>query len=74
MLGLDGFPMVIALVALNAVHPGMVLQGPESSFPRGWRRRPRGAARDKNMNNSEGDDGYNLTGDGRGHGDGEDEA
>jgi len=72
VLGLDGFPMVIALVALNAVHPGMVLKGPESSFPRGWRRRPRGTGRDKNTT-SEGDgESYNLTGDGGG--DGRDEA
>ncbi len=34
-LGLDAFPMVIALMLLNVVHPGLVLKGPESSFPRG---------------------------------------
>lgn len=31
---LDAFPMAISLVLLNAVHPGMVLQGPDSEFPR----------------------------------------
>ncbi|KAK4444548.1 putative lipid transporter atnI [Podospora aff. communis PSN243] len=39
VLCLDALPMFIALLILNAVHPGMVLKGPESSFPRGWRRR-----------------------------------
>ena len=38
-LGLDALPMFIALLVLNIVHPGLVLKGPESSFPRGWRRR-----------------------------------
>ncbi|KAK0732323.1 RTA1 like protein-domain-containing protein [Lasiosphaeris hirsuta] len=38
-LGLDAFPMFIALLILNTVHPGLVLKGPASSFPRGWRRR-----------------------------------
>ncbi|KAL2679255.1 hypothetical protein Neosp_010022 [[Neocosmospora] mangrovei] len=32
-LYLDALPMLIAVVVLNVVHPGMVLQGPESSFP-----------------------------------------
>ncbi|GLA86055.1 hypothetical protein AtubIFM56815_010305 [Aspergillus tubingensis] len=30
----DAVPMFIALVLLNVVHPGRVLQGPESEFPR----------------------------------------
>lgn len=30
--------MFIALLILNIVHPGLVLKGPESSFPRGWKR------------------------------------
>ncbi|KAK0648568.1 RTA1 like protein-domain-containing protein [Cercophora newfieldiana] len=38
-LGLDAFPMFVALLILNIVHPGLVLKGPESSFPRGWKRR-----------------------------------
>jgi hypothetical protein len=35
-LGLDALPMLIALLIMNAVHPGKVLKGPESSFPRTW--------------------------------------
>ena len=31
--------MLAALIILNAVHPGKVLKGPESSFPGTWRRR-----------------------------------
>ncbi|OAQ87902.1 RTA1 domain-containingprotein [Purpureocillium lilacinum] len=31
---LDAFPMLVALVLLNAMHPGFVLRGPESEFPR----------------------------------------
>ncbi|KAK4118503.1 hypothetical protein N657DRAFT_371230 [Parathielavia appendiculata] len=38
-LGLDAFPMLIALLVMNAVHPGKVLIGPESSFPRTLPRR-----------------------------------
>lgn len=33
-LGLDAFPMLLALTLLNIVHPGSVLRGPESEFPR----------------------------------------
>lgn len=33
--------MFIALLILNIVHPGLVLKGPESSFPRGWKRQSR---------------------------------
>ncbi|KAK1707919.1 RTA1 domain-containing protein [Colletotrichum lupini] len=32
--GLDALPMVLALVLLNAVHPGIVLRGDNSEFPR----------------------------------------
>jgi RTA1 like protein len=31
---LDGMPMLLASVLLNICHPGMVLKGPESEFPR----------------------------------------
>lgn len=41
-LGLDALPMFVALVVLNVVHPGMVLKGPESSFPPRWKRRRNG--------------------------------
>ncbi|GKU04006.1 rta1 protein [Fusarium langsethiae] len=33
-LGLDATPILIALVLLNIVHPGYVLRGPESEFPK----------------------------------------
>ncbi|KAF5022278.1 hypothetical protein F66182_5655 [Fusarium sp. NRRL 66182] len=33
-LGLDAAPMLIALVLLNIMHPGVVLRGPDSEFPR----------------------------------------
>ncbi|KAH6869515.1 RTA1 like protein-domain-containing protein [Thelonectria olida] len=32
-LYLDAFPMLVAVILLNLVHPGMVLKGPESAFP-----------------------------------------
>ncbi|KAK3935800.1 RTA1 domain-containing protein [Diplogelasinospora grovesii] len=31
---LDGLPMLLALVLLNAMHPGIVLRGPDSEFPK----------------------------------------
>ncbi|CAF3511044.1 unnamed protein product [Fusarium graminearum] len=33
-LGLDATPILIALVLLNIMHPGFVLRGPESEFPK----------------------------------------
>ncbi|KAH6895722.1 RTA1 like protein-domain-containing protein [Thelonectria olida] len=30
---LDAFPMLLALVLMNAMHPGLVLRGPDSDFP-----------------------------------------
>jgi hypothetical protein len=38
-LGLDGLPMLLALILLNVVHPTKVLKGSESKFPRPWTRR-----------------------------------
>jgi hypothetical protein len=32
-LGLDAFPMMLALLILAVVHPGLVLRGSESEFP-----------------------------------------
>lgn len=32
-LGLDAFPMVLAVLILAVVHPGHALKGPESEFP-----------------------------------------
>lgn len=31
---LDAFPMLLAFVALNVMHPGFVLKGPDGDFPR----------------------------------------
>ncbi|KAJ6447143.1 RTA1 domain-containingprotein [Purpureocillium lavendulum] len=31
---LDAFPMLVGLVLLNVMHPGFVLRGPDSEFPR----------------------------------------
>ncbi|KAH7150498.1 RTA1 domain protein [Dactylonectria estremocensis] len=33
-LCLDALPMLFALVVLNVMHPGLVLRGPDSDFPR----------------------------------------
>ncbi|KAF4990690.1 hypothetical protein FDECE_14272 [Fusarium decemcellulare] len=33
-LGLDAFPILFALVLLNVMHPGFVLRGPGSEFPK----------------------------------------
>lgn len=33
-IGLDAVPMLLGFLLLNAVHPGWVLRGPESEFPR----------------------------------------
>lgn len=30
----DALPMILAALLLNIVHPGLVLKGPESEFPR----------------------------------------
>lgn len=34
LLYLDGLPMLLAVAILAVVHPGMVLQGPDSSYPK----------------------------------------
>ncbi|KAF9628944.1 putative rta1 domain protein [Lasiodiplodia theobromae] len=34
LLYLDGLPMLLAVIVLAVVHPGMVLQGPDSSYPK----------------------------------------
>ncbi|KAL5359568.1 RTA1 like protein-domain-containing protein [Aspergillus floccosus] len=43
----DAVPMVLALVALNLIHPGMVLQGPDSEFPRISRKEKKRLRREK---------------------------
>lgn len=44
---LDGLPMFMALLLLNAVHPGTVLRGAESEFPRPTRKERKAAKRQK---------------------------
>lgn len=31
---LDALPVLLGLILLNVIHPGLVLRGPESEFPR----------------------------------------
>ncbi|KAK4150640.1 hypothetical protein C8A00DRAFT_46028 [Chaetomidium leptoderma] len=38
-LALDALPMLVAIIIINAMHPGKVLKGPESSFPGIWPQR-----------------------------------
>ncbi|KAL4865734.1 hypothetical protein BDV12DRAFT_199813 [Aspergillus spectabilis] len=43
----DAAPMFIALVILNIIHPGRVLQGPDSEFPRVSRKEKKQRKREK---------------------------
>ncbi|KAF9874629.1 RTA1 domain-containing protein [Colletotrichum karsti] len=45
--GLDALPMVLALVLLNVVHPGIVLRGENSDFPRLSRKEKKHLKREK---------------------------
>lgn len=45
---LDGVPMVIGCLLLNAVHPGRILQGEGSEFPRMSRKEKKAAKKAKN--------------------------
>lgn len=47
VLGLDAAPMTLAVVLLNAVHPGWVLRGPNGDFPRRTRQERRQARADR---------------------------
>lgn len=38
-MGLDALPMLIAIVLMNIVHPGRILQGEGSEFPKGLTRK-----------------------------------
>lgn len=44
---LDALPMIIAALLLNIVHPGLVLKGPESEFPRLSRKEKRALKEEK---------------------------
>ncbi len=46
-LGLDAFPMLLALILINTIHPGLVLKGPDSELPRCWRKRKKAMKRQK---------------------------
>jgi hypothetical protein len=45
--GLDGVPMIIACFLLNVVHPGRILQGEGSEFPRMSRKEKKAAKQAK---------------------------
>jgi hypothetical protein len=45
--GLDALPMLLATVLLNIVHPGLVLKGQESEFPRLTRKEKKAVKRGK---------------------------
>lgn len=42
---LDALPMLIAIALMNIVHPGRVLQGEGSEFPKGPTRKEKKAAK-----------------------------
>lgn len=44
---LDATPMFLALLILNVIHPGRVLQGPDSEFPRVSRKEKKRIKREK---------------------------
>lgn len=46
-IGLDALPMLLAFLLLNAVHPGWVLRGPDSEFPRLSRKEKKQLKREK---------------------------
>ncbi|KAF4952139.1 hypothetical protein FGADI_6935 [Fusarium gaditjirri] len=48
-LGLDATPILIALVLLNTMHPGFVLRGPDSEFPKLSRKEKKALKQQKKM-------------------------
>ncbi|KAF4444687.1 phospholipid-translocating ATPase [Fusarium acutatum] len=48
-LGLDATPILIALVLLNIMHPGFVLRGPNSEFPKLSRKEKKAIKQQKKM-------------------------
>ncbi|EMT60547.1 RTA1 like protein-domain-containing protein [Fusarium oxysporum f. sp. albedinis] len=48
-LGLDATPILIALVLLNIMHPGFVLRGPDSEFPKLSRKEKKALKQQKKM-------------------------
>ncbi|KAF5707465.1 phospholipid-translocating ATPase [Fusarium globosum] len=48
-LGLDATPILIALVLLNIMHPGFVLRGPDSEFPKLSRKERKAIKQQKKM-------------------------
>lgn len=47
IFGLDGLPMFLALALLNVVHPGTILKGTQSEFPRLTRKQKKELKRQK---------------------------
>ncbi|ENH69058.1 Sphingoid long-chain base transporter RSB1 [Fusarium oxysporum f. sp. cubense race 1] len=52
-LGLDATPILIALVLLNIMHPGFVLRGPDSEFPKLSRKEKKALKQQKKMENKQ---------------------
>ncbi|PKS09264.1 hypothetical protein jhhlp_003878 [Lomentospora prolificans] len=44
---LDGFPVFLGFLLLNIIHPGLVLRGPDSEFPRISRKEKKALKREK---------------------------
>ncbi|KEZ41408.1 hypothetical protein SAPIO_CDS7536 [Scedosporium apiospermum] len=44
---LDGLPVLLGLILLNVLHPGLVLRGPDSEFPRLSRKEKKALKREK---------------------------
>lgn len=51
--GLDATPMALALILLNLLHPGMVLRGPDSEFPKRTRAEKKAAKQQKKREKQE---------------------
>jgi hypothetical protein len=45
--GLDALPMLLAVLVINVIHPGLILKGPDSDFPRQTRKEKRAIKREK---------------------------
>jgi hypothetical protein len=45
--GLDALPMFLAVVILNVIHPGWILKGSESEFPRQTRKEKKAVKKQK---------------------------
>lgn len=46
---LEALPMIVSLFLFNIVHPGIVLVGPDSEFPKKAKKTKKGKAREKTL-------------------------